>query len=78
MINEYHNDINLSNMIIPNFFKDKKKLSYDVWVNKNINDINYIFDIFCDISNHYGIRFYKKDICNIYDEFVYSLYLTNY
>ena len=62
MIHNFDND-NYSNM--------------NNWINKNQNDLNYIFSIFLNICNNYNIKFSKKNYNSIYNDFIYYLYINN-
>ena len=54
-----------------------KKISYKQWINENLNNLNYLNNIFIDLCYNYNINFSNKKYEKILNEFNYNMYLSS-
>ena len=60
-----------------NFRMNSKNISYQQWINDNLDNLNYINNIFIDICYKYNINFSKKKYDQVLDDLNYNMYLNN-
>ena len=60
-----------------NFRMNFKNISYQEWVNDNLDNLNYLNNIFIDICYKYNINFSKKKYEQVLDDLNYNMYLNN-
>lgn len=60
-----------------NFRMNFKNISYQEWVNDNLDNLNYLNNIFIDICYKYNINFSKKKYDQVLDDLNYNMYLNN-
>ena len=60
-----------------NFRMNFKNISYQERVNDNLDNLNYLNNIFIDICYKYNINFSKKKYDQVLDDLNYNMYLNN-
>ena len=60
-----------------NFRMNFKNISYQEWVNDNLDNLNYLNNIFIDICYKYNINFSKKKYDQVLDDLNFNMYLNN-
>ena len=72
MNNNYYYQYDINNIKM-----NSENISYEEWINKNLNNLNYLNNMFIDICYKYNINFSKKKYDKIIDDFNYYMYLCS-
>ena len=70
MNNNYYYQYDNNNMKMNN-------ISYEQWIDENLNNLNYLNNKFIDICYKYNINFSKKKYDKVLDDFNYYMYLCS-
>jgi hypothetical protein len=52
-------------------------ISYEQWIDENLNNLNYLNNMFIDICYKYNIKFSEKKYDKVIDDFNYYMYLCS-